>query len=145
MNSPATRTTHALLSSFSSPPPFQDPGLRLVGESAVHSGKGGFRPDPRFPGSSQMNYDSQNAIRCLARAEKPFLSGGKQGGVVAKPFGGCSFLGLHARACLEPMLELARRWALGPRKEWLGARSVAGMGWGKFTAREGGQVSILKW
>lgn len=110
----------------------------------MHSGKGGFRPDPRFPGSSQMNYDSQNAIRCLARAEKPFLSGGKHGGVVAKPFGGCSFLGLHARACLEPMLEPARRWALGPRKEWLGARPVAGMGWGKFTAREGGRVSTLE-
>lgn len=133
MNSPATRTTHALGSSFSSPPSSKirasdwwERALCVLGTVACGL--------TLVPGSSEMNYNSQKTIQRPARAENPFLFGGKRRKIVAKPFGGCSSLGLNAHACPERVLDPARRWALGPQKEWLGMRLVvAGMGRGKFT------------
>lgn len=58
-----------------------------------------------FLGSSQVNYNSRRAVQLLAQAEKPFLFGGKRREVAATPFGGCSALGINARACPEPILE----------------------------------------
>ena len=47
-----------------------------------------------FPGSSQMNYNSQKAMQGLTRAEKPLVFGSTEGPeVAAKHLGGCSFLG----------------------------------------------------
>lgn len=72
-------------------------------------------------------------MQLLAQAEKPFLFGGKRQEVAATPFGGCSALGINARACPEPILEPQGRWALGPSERV--AVPVAGgeMAWGKFT------------